>query len=81
MAKTIRLAQWISKTIVKETKTCPISKSSFAPFFWLLLCQHLHTLTPITRILAPSLLAAVALAAIAQEQAHTECLAPSMHHN
>lgn len=72
MAQTIRLAKWISKIIVKETKTCPISKSSFAPFFWLLLCQHLHTLTPITRIPAPRLLAAVALAAIAQEQAHTE---------
>jgi len=72
MAQTIRLAKWISKIIVKETKTCPISKSSFAPFFWLLLCRHLQTLTPITRIPAPRLLAAVALAAIAQEQAHTE---------
>ncbi len=72
MAQTIRLAQWIPKTIVKETKTCPISKSSFAPFFWRLLCRHLQTLAPITRIPASKLLAAVALAAIAQEQAHTE---------
>jgi hypothetical protein len=72
MAKTIRLAQWNSKTIVKETKTCPFSKSLFAPFFWPLLCWHLQTLTPITRIPAPRLLAAVALAAIAQEQAPTE---------